>query len=192
MGFSLVRLFRTQRPSYTGALLRRRTPAPSRPRCSTTSNSEEYEVESSADSKALEPVRPGSTAVVPESPSPLRSTSFPVCRGDFHLRFSPRALEPSASGRTMTRRTGAPGCFTSPGTSGSTRDPQLPWGSCCIRKTLWRLPMLDSNGHRHAHRSWEFSGFHPLETPGTVARAARPSHVTGLSKSHLLGQLTRR
>jgi hypothetical protein len=76
--------------------------------------------ESSAALKTLEPVRSGSTAVVPEPPSPLRSASFPVCRRGFRPRSSPHALESSASGRTMTHRTGAPGCFTSPETSGST------------------------------------------------------------------------
>jgi hypothetical protein len=173
--------------------MRCRTPAPSCLRCSTASNSEEYEVESSADAKALEPFHPGPTAVVPEPPSPLRSTSFPDRRGSFRLRSSPRALPLSSSGRTMTSRASAPGCLTDPGTSGSTRDPQLPWGSYCIRKTLWRLPVLYSVEHRHARRSREFSGVRdPLRTPGTVSRAARPSRVTGLSKNSLLGQQSRR
>ena len=192
MGFSLARLFRTGRPLRPGASLRRAAPAPSHPRCSTTSNSEEYEVESSADSKALEPARSGSTAVVPEPSNPLRSTSFPGRRKGFRPGSSPRALESSASGRTMTRRTGAPGSSTDLRTSGSTRDPQLPWGSCCIRKTFWRLPVLHSDRHRHAHRSREFPGFDPRETCGSVSRAARPSRVTGLSKSDLLGQHSRR
>jgi hypothetical protein len=91
------------------AVVRCRTPVPLRLRCSTASNSEEYEVESSADSKALEPFRPGSTAVVPEPLSPLRSTSFPDRREGFRPRSPPLALEPSASGRTMTLRAGAPG-----------------------------------------------------------------------------------
>jgi hypothetical protein len=138
--------------------MRCRTPAPLRLRCSTASNSEEYEVESSADSEALEPSHPGPTAVVPRPPSPLRSTCFPGRHKGFRPRWSPHALESSASGRTMTRRTGAPGCLTDPETGGSTRDPQLPWGSCCDRKTLWRLPVLYSNRHRHARRSREFSG----------------------------------
>jgi hypothetical protein len=69
LGFSLVELFRAVGPRRVAASL-----APSRPRCSTASNSEEYEVESSVASKALEPARPGSTAVVPEPASPLRST----------------------------------------------------------------------------------------------------------------------
>jgi len=173
--------------------VRCRTPASFRLRCSTASNSEEYEVESSADSKTLEPLRPGSTAVVPEPPSPLRSTSFPDRRGGFRSRSSPHTLELSAPGRTMMRRAGVTGCFTDPETSGSTRDPQLPWGSCCIRKTFWRLPVCYSNRHRHAHRSRKFSGVRdPVQTPGTVTRAARPSRVTGLSKSRLFGQQSRR
>jgi hypothetical protein len=69
MGFSLIGLFRADRPRRVAA-----PHAPSRPRCSTVSNSEEYEIESSAASKALDPARPGSTAVVPEPSSPLRST----------------------------------------------------------------------------------------------------------------------
>lgn len=174
-------------------MVRCRTPAPFRLRCSTASNSEEYEVESSADSKALEPIHPGSTAVVPEPPSPLRSTSFPDRHGGFRSRSSPRALELSSSGRTMMSRADAPGCLTDPGTSGSTRDPQLPWGSCCIRKTFWRLPVHYSNRHRHAHRSRKFSGVRdPFRTPGTVARTEHPFRVTGLSKSHLRGQQSRR
>jgi len=48
---------------------------------------------SSADSLTLEPVRSGSTAVVPELSSPLRSASFPDRRRGFRPRFSPRALE---------------------------------------------------------------------------------------------------
>jgi hypothetical protein len=65
--------------------------------------------ESSADSKLLEPACPGSTAVVPEplsppskhiTPGPFRGLSPPT---------SPLALEPSASGRTMTRRAGTSG-----------------------------------------------------------------------------------
>jgi hypothetical protein len=175
------------------AVVRCRTPASFRLRCSTASNSEEYEVESSADSKTLEPLRPGSTAVVPEPPSPLRSTSFPDRRGGFRSRSSPHTLELSAPGRTMMRRAGVTGCLTDPETSGSTRDPQLPWGSCCIRKTFWRLPVCYSNRHRHAHRSRKFSGVRdPVQTPGTVTRAARPSRVTGLSKSRLFGQQSRR
>jgi len=131
LGFSLASLFRTERPWCVAA-----PAAPLRLRCSTTSNSEEYEAESSADSKALEPARPGSAAAVPEPSSPLRSTSFPDRRRSFRSRSSPLTLEPSASGRTMTRRAGAPGCSTDPGTSGSARDPQLPWGSCCTEDVL--------------------------------------------------------
>jgi hypothetical protein len=125
MGFSLGELFRTARPRRVAA-----SAAPLRPRCSTVSNSEEYEVESSAASKALEPLRPGPTAVVPEPASPLRSTSSSGHRSGFRPCGSPPVLESSASGRTMTRRTGTTGCSDSPRTSGSSRDPQLPWGSC--------------------------------------------------------------
>jgi hypothetical protein len=172
-------LLRPLRPLVHGAL---------RPRTLRNTRSE-----SSTASKTLEPARPGSTYVVPESSSPLRSTSFPGRHRGFRPRWSPRTLEPSASGRTMTRRTGAPGCLTDPETDGSTRDPQLPWGSCCIRKTLWRLPVLYSVRYRHTRRSRKFSrAFGPRKTPDTVARAARPFRVTGLSKSYLLGQLSRR
>jgi hypothetical protein len=53
--------------------------------------------------------------------------------------------------------------------------------------------MLYSNGHRHAHRSRKFSGVRdPLRTHAAVSRTARPFRVTGLSKSHLLGQQSRR
>jgi hypothetical protein len=108
-------------------------------------------------------------------------------------RLSPRRLGERFYTQAATRRTGAPGCLTDSETNGSTRDPQLPWGSCCIRKTLWRLPVLYSVRHRHARRSRKFSGaFDPQKTPGTVARTARPFRVTGLSKSHLLGQRSRR
>jgi hypothetical protein len=153
--------------------------APLRPRCSTVSNSEEYEVESSAASKALVPVRSGSTAVVPEPASPLRSTSFPDRRRGFRPRWSPHALEPSASGRTMMRRVGTSGCSADPETNGSTRDPQLPWGSCCIRKTFWRLPAFYSTRYRHTQRSWKFSGS-PLQDArlGHPLRSSLPCHRT--------------
>jgi hypothetical protein len=182
MGFSLATLFRTGRPRCIAA-----TAAPSHPRCSTPSNSEEYEVESSADSKALEPARSGSTAVVPERPNPLRSTSFPVCRKSFRSCSSPRALEPSASGRALSRkprRVGPAPQGVSPARKpADLREIRSSHGVlAAIRKTLWRLPVCDSVRHRHAHRSWKFSGCHPRKTPGTVARAARPFHVTGLSK----------
>jgi len=81
MGFSLSGLFQAARPRRVSA-----SAAPLRPRCSTVSNSEEYEVESSAASKALEPLRPGSTAVVPEPKSPLRSASSPSHRRSFRPR----------------------------------------------------------------------------------------------------------
>jgi hypothetical protein len=161
--------------SSGGAVVRCRTPASFRLRCSTASNSEEYEVESSADSKTLEPIRPGSTAVVPEPPSPLRSTSPPDRRSGFRRRSSPLVLRPSASGRTMTLRTRHPGVFDRSGSQRLSRDPQLPWGSCCIRKTFWRLPVLHSNGHRHVHRSRKFEGARvPFKATGPVSRAVRP------------------
>ena len=166
---------------------------PLRLRCSTASNSEEYEVESSADSEALEPSHPGSTAVVPRPLSPLRSTYIPGRRRGFHLCWSPHALESSASGRTMTRRTGAPGCLTSLGSGGSTRDPQLPWGSCCNRKTLWRLPVLYSNRHRHAHRSREFSGAEaPSGLPPRLPAPFVPLMSPDYQRATCLGQQSRR
>ena len=175
------------------AVMRCRIPAPLRLRCSTASNSEEYEVGSSADSKALEPIHPGSTAVVPESPSPLRSTSPRDRRGCFRLRSFPLALFPGTSGRTMTLRIGAPGSFTSHEASGSTRDPQLPWGSCCNPEDVLAPSGAPLRGHRHVHQSRKFSGARvPLRAFGSVSLAARPFRVTGLSKSHLLGQQSRR
>jgi len=123
MGFSLAGLFRAQRPWCVAA------PAASlRPWCSTASNSEEYEVESSTDSETLEPLRPGSMAMVPEPPSPLRSTSSPNRRGGFRSRSSPRSLEPSASGRTMTRRAGDPGSFNRSGNQRIYERPAAPLG----------------------------------------------------------------
>ena len=93
LGFSLAQLFRAPRPWCVAA------PAASlRLWCSTASNSEEYEVESSTGSKTLEPLRPGSMAMVPELPSPLRSTSFPDRHRGFRPRSSPHSLAPSASG----------------------------------------------------------------------------------------------
>jgi len=59
----------------------------------------------------------------------------------------------------MTLRTGAPGFFTDSETSGSARDPQLPWGSCCIRKTFWRLPMHYSDGTGMPIGAERFQGF---------------------------------
>jgi len=82
MGFSLVELFRADRLRRVAAPL-----APSRPRCSTASNSEEYEVESSAASKALELHLPwshgrGSRARKPPSkhmiPEPSQGLSPPL------------------------------------------------------------------------------------------------------------------
>lgn len=52
-------------------------------------------------SKTLEPARPSPTYVVPESSSPLRSTSFPSRRKGFRPRWSPRTLESSASGQAL-------------------------------------------------------------------------------------------
>jgi hypothetical protein len=123
-GISLAGLFRAGRPGCVAA-----PAAPCRRRCSTASNSEEYEVGSSADSKALEPVRPGSMAMVPEPPSPLRSTSLPDRRGCSRLRSFPLALRPEASGRTMTLSGRRPRAFDRPGNQRISRDPQLPWGS---------------------------------------------------------------
>jgi len=154
LGFSLVTPFRTGRPWCIAA------PAASyRPRCSTASNSEEYEVESSANLKTLEPACPGSTAVVPRPPSPLRSTPSTSRRGSFHLRFSPRALSSEPSGRTMTFRTRRLRVFHRPADRriSIAGHPRLPWGSCCFRKTLRRLPVLHFDRHRHARRSREFS-----------------------------------
>jgi len=173
-------------------------PASFRPWCSTASNSEEYEVESSKASKTLEPVRSGSAYVVPESRGPLRSTSSPSRHEDFRPRFplarlSPRHLGERCYTQAATRRTGAPGCLIDPKTNGPSRGPQLPWGFCCIRKTLWRLPVLYSAGNRHSLRSRKFpKAFGLRKTLGTVARTARPFRVTGLSKSHRLGQRSRR
>jgi len=179
LGFSPSKPFRAARPGRLSA-----SAASCRPWCSTASNSEEYEVESSMAFKTLEPIRPGPTAVVPRPRSPLRSTSFPNRRKGFRPRSSPHTLEPSAAGRTIPLRAGASGTSTDPGTGGSTRDPQLPWGSCCIRKTLWRLPVLYSIRDRHPRRSRRFSGaFGPLRTHVPVARSVRPLRVTGLSKS---------
>jgi hypothetical protein len=53
--------------------------------------------------RRLSPFRPGSTAVVPEPPNPLRSASPPSRRGCFRIRWSPRALEPSASRQALSR-----------------------------------------------------------------------------------------
>lgn len=93
----------------------------------------------------------------------------------------------------MTRRTGAPGCLTSPGTGGSTRDPQLPWGSCCDRKTLWRLPVHSSDGHRHALRSREFSGAEaPSGRPARFPAPHDPLMSPDYQRAFCLGQQSRR
>jgi len=113
MGFPLEETFRTARPRRVSA-----SAAPLCPRCLSPSNSEEYEVASSAGSKALEPVRPGSMAMVPGLSNPLRSTSFPDRRKGFRPCSSPLALVLSAAGRTIPRRAGTSGCSTSPETSG--------------------------------------------------------------------------
>jgi hypothetical protein len=128
--------------------------------------------------------------VVPRPASPLRSTSSPGCRRGFRPRWSPRTLEPSASGRTMMRQAGVPGSSTSPETSGSSRDPQLPWGFRCIgrRSGAFRCSTPPSTGM--LGRAGSFRGL-PLRPPAAVARSVRPFHVTGLSKSHLLGQQSR-
>jgi hypothetical protein len=185
-GFSLIRLFRALGPGRVAAPL-----APLRPRCSTVSNSEEYEVESSAASKALEPTHPGSTAVVPEPSSPLRSTSFPGRRRGFRPRWSPRVLPSSASGRTMTRRTGTTGCSTSPGTSGS-REIRSSHGVCTAterRSGAFRCstpPGTGMPGRAGSSRSL------PRETHTAVAHPVHPFHVTGISKKRLFGQCSRR
>lgn len=79
----------------------------------------------------------------------------------------------------MMRRTGAPGCSTDLRANGPSRGPQLPWGSCCIRKTFWRLPVLHSDRHRHASRSREFSGSPPPTARyGFPSRTILPCHRT--------------
>ena len=158
-----------------GRLGRRHLAVPtalSRPWCSTTSNSEEDEVESSTASKALEPVRPGSTAVVPGPGTPLRSTCFPDRHKGFRPRFPLTRLSPPRLGEPYRFEPAPQGVSPVQEPADLRRDPQLPWGSCCIRKTFWRLPMLDSIRHRHARRSWKFSGvFAPSRRPVTVARS---------------------
>ena len=187
MGFSLVALFRASGLTRVAACL-----APFRPRCSTASNSEEYEVESFAASQALELLHPGSTAVVPEPTSPLRSTSPPCRRRDFRPCWSPLVLKPSSLRQAATAQAGTSGSSTDTAASGSSRDPQLPWGFCCIRKTFWRLPVYDSTRYRHTRRSWKFLGVSPERTFTAVARCDRPFHDIGISKSHLTGQPSRR
>jgi hypothetical protein len=193
LGFSFAKLFRAGRPWRIAA------PAASfHPCCSTASNSEEYEVESSTGSQMLEPARPGSTAVVPELPKPPSKHMAPEpSQGLSPPLFPSHALALGVRANTCvpttTRRTGVSGCLASPGVGGSTRDPQLPWGSCCFRKTLRRLPMLHSRRHRHAHRSRKSSWARgPRQTPDAVARSERRFRVIELSKSHLLGQRSRR
>jgi hypothetical protein len=100
-------------------------------------------------------------------------------------------LSPRRSGRTMARQAGTPGSFTSPGTGGSTRDPQLPWGFRCIRKTFWRLPMLSPPGTGIPGGAGSSRSL-PRETLAMVSRRTRPFHVIGLSKSRILGQPSRR
>jgi hypothetical protein len=159
LGFSLSKPFRAVGPGRLAT-----SAASCRPRCSTISNSEEYEVGSSAferNTKARPPWSLGRGSKTSEPPS---EHIIPGPSQRLSLLLPPHALESSTAGRTIPLRTGAPGSLTDPGTGGSTRDPQLPWGSCCIRKTFWRLPMLDSIRHRHARQSWRFSGCHPFGT----------------------------
>lgn len=127
LGFSLFQPFREDGPWCVAA-----PAAPSRLRCSTTSNSEECEDGSSAGSKALEPLHPGPTAVVPEPESPLRSTSPPDRRRGFRLRSPPHAPHSPHLGEPWCFEPGAAGFSTDPEAIGSARDPRLPWGSRCI------------------------------------------------------------
>jgi hypothetical protein len=110
-GFRLEETFRSDRPRRVSA-----SAASFRPRCSSALNSEEYKVASSAGSKTLEPGRPGSMAMVPglSSPPSKHIISGPSRR--LSPPLSPHALEPSAAGRTMPRRAGAPGSSTDPET----------------------------------------------------------------------------
>jgi len=91
-GVPLAELFRARRPWCVAAPLHPLAYGARQPRTLRNTRSE-----SSADSKTLEPACPGSTAVVPELPSPLRSTSLPHRRRGFRhrnplSRSSPRRL----------------------------------------------------------------------------------------------------
>jgi len=122
-GVPLAELFRARRPWCVAAPLHPLAYGARQPRTLRNTRSE-----SSADSKMLEPALPwshGRGSRAPESPS---EHITPAPSPWLSPPQSPLALEPSASGRTMTRRTGTSGSFTSAGTSGSAGDPQLPWG----------------------------------------------------------------
>jgi hypothetical protein len=120
--------------------------------------------------------------------TPLRSPSFPDRRSSFRRRSSPLALCPSAPRRTAARRAGAPGCSTDPGTGGSARDPQLPWGSCDTRKTLWRLPVLFPDGHRHARQGRRFSAAcAPSGSAPRLPGPRRPSLSPDYQRTVVLG-----
>jgi len=126
------------------AVVRCRTPAPSRLRCSKPRTLRNTRSESSAGSKVLEPALPwfhGRGSRAPESPSehitpaPSQWLSPPQ---------SPLAPEPSASGRTMTRRTRHHRVFRQCGNQRIYWRSAAPMGFSLIRKTLWRLPVCYS------------------------------------------------
>jgi hypothetical protein len=187
-GVPLAKLFRTGRPLCVAAPLHPLVYGARQPRTLRNTRSE-----SSADSKMLEPALPwshGRGSRAPESPS---EHITPASSQRLSPPQSPLALEPSASGRTMTRRTRHHRVFRQCGNQRIYWRPAAPMGFSLIRKTSWRLPVLYSCGYRHTRRSRMFSEVRdPRSPPGPVARAVRTTRVTRISKNHLLGQQSRR
>ena len=181
-------LFRTGRPWCIAA-----PAAPSHPRCSTASYSEECEVESSADSKALEPASPGSTAVVPEPPSPLRSTSSAGRRRGSRLRWSPHTLESEALWANHDASNRRPRVFHRPANLRIYERSTASMGFLLLPEDALAPPGAPLRPAPACPSKPEvFRGFIPVWARDSVALVLRPFRVTGLSKSHLLGQLSRR
>jgi len=144
------------------AVTHRCVPVSFRPWCSTASNSEEYEVESSTASQTLEPCpiwsrvrgsrvkRPPTEHIIP---GPSQGLSPPLIPPHALSSASRRALL-HASRDASDRR---PGVFDQPGNQRIYWRSAAPLGFMLHRKTLWRLPVLYSVRHRHARRSRKFS-----------------------------------
>jgi hypothetical protein len=130
--------------------------------------------ESSADSKVLEPAlswshgrgsRTSESPSEPITPAPSQRLSPPQ---------SPLVLVPSASGRTMTRRTRHRRVFHQCENQRIYWRPAAPMGFSLIRKTLWRLPVCYSAGYRHILRSRMFPEVRDLRNSSSaVTRADR-------------------
>ena len=187
LGFSLAKSFRTGRPGRVAA-----SAALLRPRCFSASNSEEFEVASSAGSEALEPARPGSMAMVPGLPRAPSEHIIPGPSSGLSPRLVPSHAPALGGWVNHTASSRRPRVFGRSGNQRIYERPAAPMGFLLLRKTLRRLPLLSPTSTGIPVRSRKFSGtLAPSRAPPGLP-GGTPFHVIGLSKSFLRGQPSRR